>query len=135
MESNIFELADKLKELKDKKKALDEEMKALNAEIDFTDIELSEAMLQEEMQNFKRGGSVFYINTKTYASAIPGNKDELFKKLKSEGYGDLIYETVNANSLSAFVKEQVLINEDKLPDWLDGLVHVYDKTTIGIRKG
>lgn len=135
MGSSIFELADKLKELKDKKKSLDEEIKAVNAEIEFTDIELSEAMIQEEMQNFKRSGLTFYINTKTYASAIPEFKEELFETLKNEGYGDLIYETVNANSLSAFVKEQILMNEDSLPDWMDGLVHVYDKTTIGIRKG
>lgn len=135
MGSNIFELADKLKELKNRKKALDEEMKALNAEIDFTDIELSEAMLQEEMQNFKRSGMLYYLNTKTYASAIPGTKEELFNKLKAEGYGDMIYETVNANSLSAFIKEQILMNEEKLPDWLEGLVNIYDKTTIGIRKG
>ena len=135
MENSIFELADKLKELKAKKKAVDEEMRTVNAEIEFTETELSEAMIQEEMQNFKRSGTLFYLNTKTYASAIPEFKEELFNTLKIEGYGDLIYETVNANSLSAFVKEQVLMNDDKLPGWLDGLVHVYEKTTIGLRKG
>jgi hypothetical protein len=100
-----------------------------------TEIELSNLMLEEEMQNFKRGNMVYYLNTKTFAQAVSGNKDELFKSLRSEGYGDLVYETVNANSLSAFVKEQILINDDKLPDWLDGLVNIYEKTTVGIRKG
>jgi hypothetical protein len=61
-------------------------------------------------------------------------KDELFAALRDEGFGDLIYETVNANSLSAFVKEQITENSDALPDWLDGLVNVFEKTTVGVRK-
>ena len=61
-------------------------------------------------------------------------KDELFAALRSEGFGDLIYETVNANSLSAFVKEQISENGDALPEWLTGLVNVFEKTTVGVRK-
>ena len=45
-----------------------------------------------------------------------------------------MYETVNANSLSAFVKEQISENGDTLPDWLNGLVNVFEKTTVGVRK-
>jgi hypothetical protein len=61
-------------------------------------------------------------------------KDELFEALRAEGYGGLIYETVNANSLSAFVREQISENDDVLPDWLNGLVDVFEKTTVGVRK-
>lgn len=46
----------------------------------------------------------------------------------------MITETVNANSLSSFVKEQIAENGDALPDWLDGLVSVFEKTTVGVRK-
>ena len=49
-----------------------------------TEIELSNLMLEEEMQNFKRGNMVYYLNTKTFAQAMPGNKNELFKTLKNE---------------------------------------------------
>ena len=58
----------------------------------------------------------------------------MFSALRAGGFGDLVYETVNANSLSAFVKEQVAENGDMLPDWLDGLVNVFEKTTVGVRK-
>jgi len=51
-----------------------------------------------------------------------------------KGFGELIYETVNANSLSAFVKEQIAENGDELPDWLKGLVNVFEKTTVTVRK-
>ena len=70
----------------------------------------------------------------TRASATADHKDELFKALRAEGYGGLVYETVNANSLSAFVREQISENDDVLPDWLEGLVSVFEKTTVGVRK-
>ena len=54
----------------------------------------------------------------------------IYSTLKNEGYGSLITETVNANSLSAFVKEQMVYNDDVLPD----LLNVFDKVTVGIKK-
>ena len=54
--------------------------------------------------------------------------------LKDAGYGDLVIETVNPGSLSAFVKEQILENENELPSWLDGLVNVFEKNTVSTRK-
>ncbi len=58
----------------------------------------------------------------------------MYEALKNEGYGSLITETVNVNSLSAFVKEQMADNDDQIPNWLEGKVNVFDKVTIGIRK-
>ena len=58
----------------------------------------------------------------------------MYEALKNEGYGSLITETVNANSLSAFVKEQMADNDDILPDWLEGKVNVFDKVTVNLRK-
>ncbi len=58
----------------------------------------------------------------------------IYSALKNEGYGSLITETVNANSLSAFVKEQMADNDDQIPDWLEGKVNVFDKVTVNLRK-
>ena len=132
--NDMFELADKLKELRDKKQHLAEETKKNNAEIEETEYKLSLEMASSETQSFNRSGTLFYLCTKLYASAVKENKAELYEALKNEGYGSLITETVNANSLSAFVKEQMVDNDDVLPDWLDGKVNVFDKVTIGIRK-
>ena len=77
---------------------------------------------------------MFCLTTKTRASAAADRKEELFGALEREGFGDLVYQTVNANSLSAFVKEQIAENGDELPGWLDGLVRVYERTTVGVRK-
>ena len=130
----MFELADRLKELRDAKKAAEEELKSINAEIDDVEYRLSELMISNETQNFTRAGTMFCLSTTTRASAAAGMKEELFDALRSKGFGELIYETVNANSLSAFVKEQIAENGDELPDWLKGLVNVFEKTTVTMRK-
>ena len=133
-ETKLFEWADKLKALRDRKDELEAELKQVNMDIDNADWHLSNLMAETETQNFTRAGTIFCLTTKTRASARAGQKDELFAALRDEGYGDMITETVNANSLSSFVKEQIAENGDALPDWLDGLVSVFEKTTVGVRK-
>ena len=44
------------------------------------------------------------------------------------------YHSLIPNSLSAFVKEQIEENGDVLPEWLDGLVKVFEKTSVSLRK-
>jgi hypothetical protein len=135
MESNdLFALADELRELKETKKRLENELKAVGFDIDRVDTDLAQRMMDAETQNFTRNGTMFCLTSTTRASATAGRKDELFESLRTAGYGDLVYETVNANSLSAFVKEQTTENGDILPEWLDGLVTVFEKTTVGVRK-
>lgn len=132
-ENTLFEWADRLKGLRDRKDELEAELKQVNADIDNADWHLSNLMAESETQNFTRAGTMFCLTTKTRANAAAGRKDELFDALRAEGYGDLITETVNTNSLSSFVKEQIAENDDCLPDWLNGLVSVFEKTTVGVR--
>lgn len=135
MESNdLFVLADELRALKEAKKYAEQELKEITEEIDCVDAMLAERMIASETQNFTRNGTMFCLTSTTRASATAGRKEELFEALRAAGYGDLVYETVNANSLSAFVKEQSTENGDTLPQWLDGLVTVFEKTTVGVRK-
>ncbi|RKJ81233.1 hypothetical protein D7X33_04670 [Butyricicoccus sp. 1XD8-22] len=130
----MFTLADRLRALRDEKAEADKRLKEIKEEMDEVDYQLSEVMAGSETQNFTRAGMMFCLTTKTHASATAGRKEELFAALRGEGFGDLVYETVNANSLSAFVKEQISENGDALPAWLDGLVNVFEKTTVGVRK-
>ena len=130
----MFELADRLKALRDEKKETEQRLKDVNAELDDADAALAQLMTDTETQNFTRSGTMFCLTNTTRASATADRKDDLFEALRTEGYGGLIYETVNANSLSAFVKEQIAENDDVLPCWLEGLVNVFEKTTVGVRK-
>ena len=130
----LFALADQLRELKETKKYAEQELKEITEEIERVDAALAERMISTETQNFTRNGTMFCLTNATRASAAAGKKEELFAALRAAGFGDLVYETVNANSLSAFVKEQTMENEDVLPGWLEGLVNVFEKTTVGVRK-
>lgn len=136
MENNrIFELADTLKALKEQKKELDTQTKAIAAEIERIDLELSDAMAEAECERFSRNGSTFYLNSRLYASPAAGRKGEMIMALKANGYGDIVTETVNANTLASFVKEQTTLNDDVTPAWLTEVVNTFEKVSVGIRKG
>ena len=135
MDTYIFSLSDQLKELKDRKKELDAEIKNINAEIDRIDLELSDAMAEAECDKFSRNGNTFYLNTRLFASPASGHKDDMIFALKENGYGDIVTETVNANTLSSFVKEQKTLNADEVPAWLSEYINIHEKVSVGIRKG
>ena len=130
----MFELAEELKNLRNQKKEVEQREKEVNAELDNVECELADLMAGTETQNFTKSGTTYSLTIKNRASAVAERKDKLFDALKKNGYGDLVYETVNANSLSAFVNEQVAQNEDNLPAWLDGLVNIYEQAKVSVRK-
>lgn len=132
---SIFNTASKLKDLKDTKKDLEAQIKDLNVEIAEQEQELVDYMMEEETNNFNHAGFTFYMKNVLQASPVADRKDELYQTLKSEGYGDLVKETVNAQTLKAFVKEQMEENDDELPNWMNGLINTFEKPGIGIRKG
>ena len=133
--TQIFELADQLKAAKEQKKELDAQVKELGAEIDRLDLALSDAMAEAECERFSHNGSTFYLNTRLYASPVAGKKEELFAALKENGYGSIVTETVNANTLSSFVKEQMAENDEEVPAWLAEKISTFEKVSVGIRKG
>ena len=134
MENRIFTLADSLKEAKDKKKKLEAEVKELTSEIEQLDRDLSDAMAEEEVEKFSRNGSTFYLSTRLYASPLAGQKEALFQALRENGFGELITETVNAQTLSSFVKEQTKENGEVVPEWIAQVTNVFEKVSVGIRK-
>ena len=133
----LFSLADQLKAAKERKKDLEQEVKDNNAEIERLDKALSDGMAEAELSKFSRGGSTFYLSTRLFASPKDGQKDVMYLALKEHGYGELVVETVNSNTLASFCKEQIALSGEKeaLPDWLSAVVKTTEKTSVGIRKG
>ena len=132
--SKIFMLAEQLKAAKDKKKELEDETKRMTAEIEKLDKQLSDEMAKEECPNFSHNGSTFYLTSKLYASPKAGGKEAMFAALRAKGFGDMIKESVNGNSLSSFVKEQRELNNETIPEWIEEVVNTFEKITVGIRK-
>lgn len=132
----IFSLADQLKEKKETKKALEKQVSDVTAEIEKLDRQLSDAMAEAECPNFSHSGSTFYLNTRLFASPKAGMKDAMIAALKAHGYGDIVNETVNANTLASFCKEQIAASgeAEQIPQWLSDVVSTFDKVTVGIRK-
>ena len=124
--TKIFEMADRLKTLQEQKKDLEAQTKALGAEIAELDEQLSDAMTEAELDRFSRNGSTFYLKSRLFASPASG--------LKENGYGSLVVETVNANTLAAFIKEQREATGEDVPAWLGDTVSTYEKVSVGIRK-
>lgn len=128
----VFELADRLAALRDRK----EELKALttenNEEIERVERELLEQMQANDLQNFKRSGKQFICSSKVWAA--PVDKDKVYAWMKENGYGDLVKETVNANSFNSLVKEWLEEN-GFVPDAIDEFVSVTERATVVVRKG
>lgn len=136
-EQKIFDLAEQLKAAKEEKKALEAALEEMTESIADLDLKLSDAMAEAELVNFNRNGTTFYLTSRLYASPKSGQKDDLNRALKEHGYGALVVESVNSQTLSSFCKEQIELSgeKEKLPDWLDAVVSTFDKVTVGVRKG
>lgn len=130
----MFDLADTLRELQEKKALLQEELKDVNGQIKDTTELLSEQMINHEIQNFNRNGRLFYLTTQQYISAVASMREQLHETLREKGFGDLVKEAVHPQTLRAFVREQIEENDDEVPEWLDGLVSVYEEDQVRIRK-
>ncbi len=133
-DSPLFELAERLKTLKNEKKQKELELRNISDMLTEIEAALAEFMTLNETPNFTHGDTSFSLRTSLKASAVAGKKEKLYDLLKSSGYGDLVVETINPSSLSAFVKEQISENENELPEWLDGFINIFEKNTVSTRK-
>ena len=130
----VFALADQLKALRIIKDALANQVKANNAELEETEQRLSDLMAEEQLQNFSRAGTTFYLSSRLYASPAAGRKSALFAALREQGHGALITQTVNANTLASFIKGLLEENGGQLPGWLEGNVNAFEKVSVGMKK-
>jgi hypothetical protein len=129
----IFDLADQLYTLRQQKEDMSREWDDLKKVIEETEYRLSDAMALSETPNFTRKGVQFYLTSRLHASPMDGDKDALHAALRKAGFGSLVTESVNHQTLSSFVREQ-RDDADNLPAWLSGLVKVFEKATVGIRQ-
>lgn len=122
-------------ELKARKDELEDELKAVKEEITGISERMVDQMNSIELDKFSAYGSTFSVRRSIATNVNAADKDDLFYRLRTEGYGDLIQETVNPRTLTAFVKEQMAQTTDGLvPGWLGEVVDVYYKSDISVRK-
>ena len=130
---DLFIVADDLVRYRNQKKEIEEALKEINELIAQTEEQLVAAMVAEEMQNFTRNGRQFILTNRTYANAKAGMMPEICSWMKQNGLTDMVKESVRPQTLQAWVKGQIE-EAGALPEDLEPLVNVYEKSGISVRK-
>lgn len=129
------EMAKRLDGLNLAVQAAEDNFKELKAEREAFVQEMTAQMLKDDMPAFVYAGKTYSVTQHTKWASVRGEKrQELYEVLRKYGYGDIITETINANTLCAAVEVWVENNGGKLPDYLNGLVTHEQETKISIRR-
>lgn len=132
-----LELLRKYRELRDLQKQSTAEVTAFKEEADKIEIKLIELFSEAGMQNVNIDGRTIYLHRDVYARRLAGvSAEELQAALVRAGAGDLIKESVNGSTLSAYVRE--LTEDDDapgLPIELDGILEPGERFTVRIIAG
>lgn len=135
MNMDLKQNAEKLTKLKDEKNRLEADLKIVKKQIDEQEKILIELMVEQELQNFKGTNGITYsLKTAVIPNVLAENKPALIEALKENGYETLVKEEVNAQTFKSFIKEQGWETDEQLPVYLQGIVSLYEKTTIGTRR-
>lgn len=125
--------------LLDKKDQLAQDTKDNNAAIDKLKAEIAETMIDEDIPSQGYGDYVYSLQDKIKYSKR-GEEElqekglDFFEVLREQGFGDIIKETVNANTLQSTMKAVADENDGELPPELDEIVSSYEMTDISRRK-
>lgn len=133
MENNeLFTLSDQYLEGRNRKQELEQQLKDATRIMEQIEQEMMQRMTDSEIDSFKRNGVLFSIVSREFESANPETKDELYREFKERGFENLF--TINANTLGGVVREMKKENDGVLPEWLNGLINTYEKTSIRIKR-
>ena len=131
-ETSMLLAADRLKTLRDEKAELQAKLKDVQESIDSVEAELIQYMTNEECTGFDRNGTRFSLVIREFPGAVPEERDELYRRMRSHGFEHLF--TINTNTLSATVKELKANNDDQLPDWLEGVIQIFEQPSIRVSR-
>lgn len=135
----LTEMLGQYEELLDKKDQLAKDTKDNNAAIDKLKAEIAETMIDEDIPSQGYGDYVYSLQDKIkYSKRGEAELQEkgldFFEVLREQGFGDIIKETVNANTLQSTMKAVADENDGELPPELDEIVSSYEMTDISRRK-
>ena len=135
----LTEMLGQYEELLDKKDQLAKDTKDNNAAIDKLKAEIAEMMIDEDIPSQGYGDYVYSLQDKIkYSKRGEAELQEkgldFFDVLREQGFGDIIKETVNANTLQSTMKAVADENDGELPPELDEIVSSYEMTDISRRK-
>lgn len=131
---DILEKIDEYRALLDEKDALAEDTKRINRQIDTVRDELAQMMIDAETPKVSRGGFSYSLSQRTRYSKASGMEEALMDCLRANGLGDIIKETVNAQTLQGAMSNLAAENDGDLPEEFQGLVNEYSFWDVSKRK-
>ena len=131
----LLEKVDELKALLDEKDALKAKTTENNKAVEACKKDLADMMLAEETTKVTRSGFSYSLQEKTRYSKKAGHDEELFELLRENGLGDIIKETVNAQTLQGAMSNLAAENGDELPEEFAEVINVYEYLDIAKRRG
>lgn len=132
--SEILDLIDQFKGALEEKESLAEQTKRNNAAVIELRDKLAQAMVDAEIDQVGRHGINWKLKPTTKYSKKAGMDEALFEVLRNHGLGDLIRETVNAQTLQGAMSELAKENDDELPDEFSEVISKYEYMDISHRK-
>lgn len=134
----LYNKIDEYKALLDRKDELENQTKENNAAIEELKQQITQEMIDNESPVISRNGFRYSLVEKTRYSkkaeeTLMAEGLDFFEVLREEGLGDLIKETVNANTLSSSMKAYVEENGELSED-LARCINVYETFDIQKRK-
>jgi hypothetical protein len=91
-------------------------------------------MVDEECDKVSRSGFIYTLQTKTKFSKKAGADESLFQLLRDNGLGDIIRETINAQTLQGTMSELAEDNGGELPEDYAEYINRYDYMDVAKRK-
>lgn len=85
------------------------------------------------VENFALDDATFYLRATLRANVPADAREDFYAALRQRDMGYLIKETIPANTLTAFVKEQLVDNGGVLPPWMEGMVSVFSAPEVAAR--
>lgn len=128
---------DKLKEyveLDARKRRLNDELSDVKERLAKLESDLLTTFEEIGMQNTRIDGTTVYVHRQLWANAKDGDRHRAVAALKRSGLTEMVTETFNTNTLSAYVRELDAVGEDLPPD-LEDAISVSEKFSLRTRRG
>jgi hypothetical protein len=120
--------------LRDLQKSSEAEAEAYKSAANAIEAELIEQFGEAGMQNINIDGRTIYLHRSTFAQRAAGvDAEDVKAALRAAGATDLITETVNHQTLSAYVRELLDDDGPGLPPALDGVLELGERYSIRVR--
>jgi hypothetical protein len=128
MDNELVQLGQKIYDLIQKKVILEVQVDKLTEELNIEQAKMIDTMESLQVKNIRLDDiGMFYLASSIYPKVL--DQQLLFDDLRSRGDGSLIKETINSNTLRAYIKE-CMDNKNEVPKGIE----IYAETKLRLKK-